>query len=80
MLLSVLTALIAGAASALLQEQAPSMPQHQMSGVPGDLIPPGVPPELPQSPDSDSPPGVDPSILTPQVCCHIPEGSIGLDR
>ncbi|KAL0032787.1 hypothetical protein WJX79_010410 [Trebouxia sp. C0005] len=48
------------------QEPAPSMPQHQMPGVPGDLIPPGVPPQLPQSPDSDSPPGVDPSILMSQ--------------
>ena len=49
-------------------------------GVPRDLIAPGVPPQLPQSPDADSPPEVDPSILTPQVRCHIPEGSIGLDR
>ncbi|DBA98588.1 TPA: hypothetical protein ACH3X1_014386 [Trebouxia sp. C0004] len=47
-------------------QQAPSIPQHQMPGVPGDLIPPGVPPQLPQSPDSDSPPGVDPSILMSQ--------------
>ncbi len=51
-----------------------------MPGVPGDLIPPGVPPQLPQSPDSDSPPGVDPSILMSQVCRHIPEGSIDLNR
>ncbi|DBB15708.1 TPA: hypothetical protein ACH3X3_003915 [Trebouxia sp. C0006] len=48
------------------QEQAPSIPQHQMPGVPGDLIPPGVAPQLPQRPDDDPPPGVDPSILTPQ--------------
>ncbi len=51
-----------------------------MPGVPGDLIPHGVPPQLPQDPDSDSPPGVDPSILTSQVCYHILEGSIGLKR
>lgn len=48
------------------QELLPSIPQHQMPGVPGDLIPPGVAPQLPQSPDSDSPPGVDPSILMSQ--------------
>ena len=41
---------------------------------------PGCPLSYPKAMVLDSPPGVDPSILTPQVRCHIPEGSIGLDR
>ena len=51
-----------------------------MPGVPGDLIPPVVAPQLPQRPDDDPPPGVDPSILTPQVYCRLLDGSIGLNR
>lgn len=50
----------------MLQEVPQSLPQHQMPGVPGDLIPPGVPPQVPTSADSDAP-GVDPQMLVPKV-------------
>ena len=50
----------------MLQEVPQSLPQHQMPGVPGDLIPPGVPPQVPTSADSDAP-GVDPRMLVPKV-------------
>lgn len=38
-----------------------------MPGVPGDLIPPGVPPQSPPTPNSDPPPGANPQILMSQV-------------
>lgn len=49
-----------------LQEVPQSLPQHQMPDVPGDLIPPGVPPQVPTSQDCD-PPGVDPQMLALKV-------------
>lgn len=38
-----------------------------MPGVPGDLIPPGVPPQVPPGPDSDAPPAAHPEIVMSQV-------------
>lgn len=38
-----------------------------MPGVPGDLIPPGVPPQVPQQPNSEDPPLVNPDPVMPQV-------------
>ena len=38
-----------------------------MPGVPGDLIPPGVPPQVPQEPNSEGPPSVNPDAVMSQV-------------
>ena len=38
-----------------------------MPGVPGDLIPPGIPPQVPSRPDSDAPPAINPEIVMSQV-------------
>lgn len=38
-----------------------------MPGVPGDLIPPGVPPQVPQQPNPEDPPSVNPDTVMSQV-------------
>ncbi|KAL3136191.1 hypothetical protein ABBQ32_007204 [Trebouxia sp. C0010 RCD-2024] len=63
------------------QDIPENAPQHQMPGVPGDLIPPGIPPQFPQDPGSEVPPAVDPDRVLSQAtnmqleesnmwCCH----------
>lgn len=39
-----------------------------MPGVPGDLIPPGVAPQVPQEPDAEGPPSINPDAVMSQVC------------
>ena len=38
-----------------------------MPGVPGDLIPPGVAPQVPQEPDAEGPPSINPDAVMSQV-------------